>query len=149
MVHDNFEINDQNWMHFHEFNFIVTLQVTISLEGDGWFLGRSSSLKHKQLRYRLLLLVHYIKSAFGTCLLLLKTCGMQHTTVHGLLPEVCEPGPVFSKESKAKWKSDSWRNVKVIKISNRKRYKRYCQLRVNKIRRIHGLWGKGYTTINT
>ncbi|CAH3141747.1 unnamed protein product [Porites lobata] len=87
-------------------------KVTLSLEGDGWFLGRSSSLKHKHLRYRLLLLVHYIKSAFGTCLLLLMTCGMQHTTVLGLSLEVCEPGPVFFKESKAKWKSDSSRNVK-------------------------------------
>ena len=35
MVHDNFEINDQNWIYFHEFNFTVKIQVISSLEGDG------------------------------------------------------------------------------------------------------------------
>ena len=132
--------------HFHEFSFVVKIQVTPSLEEDGWFLARSSSLENQQLRYQLLLLVHYIKSAFGMCLLLLITCGMLHTTVLGQLLEVCERGAVFFQESKAKWKSDSWRNVKVMRVSNRKRCRRYCQLRVNKIRRTHGPWGKGYTT---
>ena len=113
-----------------------------SLEGDGWFLARSSSLKNKRPRYRMLLLVHYIKSVFGMCLPLLITCGMQHTTVLGPLLEVCERGAVFFKELKAKCKSDSRRNVKVIRVRIRKRCKRQCQLRVNKISGIHGPGGK-------
>ena len=43
---------------------------------------------------------------------------MRRTTVLGRLPEVCERGPVFFKESKGKWRKGSLLNAKVFETTH-------------------------------